>query len=195
MRFRGFFDFIICIRKNRIMATPRRHIPAMPELIEGLERAFAHHLEVEPKGKRAPLLRMAGHEFRITQVDDAPAALVQHLCQRLAEVAASGLAMALTDESPAGTRLRMDFITALAHVEATQGPHKEKHAEDGELLLTTAEAAVRLGMSRPYVSMLCDQGKLGEVRRSEGGHRRIRQSAVDEYQRTHLQGVAPSAAN
>jgi excisionase family DNA binding protein len=75
----------------------------------------------------------------------------------------------------------MDLITALAHLEATKGPGKEKHAEDGELLLTTAEAALRLGMSRPYVSMLCDQGKLGEVRRSEGGHRRIRESAVEAY--------------
>lgn len=44
-------------------------------------------------------------------------------------------------------------------------------------------------MSRPYVSMLCNQGKLGEVHRSEGGHRRIRQSAVDEYKKAHSNGL------
>jgi excisionase family DNA binding protein len=48
-------------------------------------------------------------------------------------------------------------------------------------LLTTAQAAGRLDMSRPYVSMLCDAGGLGEIVLTQGGHRRIRASAVDAY--------------
>ena len=50
-----------------------------------------------------------------------------------------------------------------------------------DTLLTTEDAATRLEASRPYVAMLCDQGKLGEVVITEGGHRRIRSSAVDAY--------------
>ena len=166
-----------------------KQIPALSELMRGLERAFRHHLEVELKGKKVALLRMAGHEFRVLDVEEPPDALVNHICQSFSEVAAYGLASALTDDSPVGTRLRMDLVTALAQIESTKGPAKEKHAVDGEPLLTTAEAAHQLGMSRPYVSMLCNQGKLGEVHRSEGGHRRIRQSAVDTYKKAHSNSV------
>jgi excisionase family DNA binding protein len=167
-----------------------KELPGLPELLVGLEQAFEHHLELERRGRGTALLRMAGREFRVAQVNESPDALAQHICRRLSEVAAYGLATVLTDESAAGTRLRMDFIATLAHIEATQGPSKERHAKDGEVVLTTAEAAARLGMSRPYVSMLCDQGKLGEVRRSEGGHRRIRLSALDEYRKV----LSPEAA-
>lgn len=166
-----------------------RQIPALPALIHGLERALANHLEVEAKGRGGALLRMAGREFRVVGVEETPEILVSHLCQSLSEIAAYGVATVLTDDSPAGTRKRMDFITALANIEATKGHAKEKHSADGEPLLTTAEAAHQLGMSRPYVSMLCNQGKLGEVHRSEGGHRRIRQSAVDEYKKAHSNGL------
>lgn len=162
-----------------------KQIPALPDLVKGLERAFQHHLEVEREGKKGAVLRMAGSEFRVTDLAEPPEFLVSRLCQSLSEVAAYGLATALTDDSPAGTQLRMDLITALAHVESTKGSGLEKHASDGELLLTTAEAAAQLGMSRPYVSMLCNQGKLGVVHRSEGGHRRIRQVAVSEYQKAN----------
>lgn len=50
-----------------------------------------------------------------------------------------------------------------------------------DALLTTAEAAAKLEVSRPYVSMLRDAGKLGEVVVAEDGCRRIRTSAVDVY--------------
>lgn len=50
-----------------------------------------------------------------------------------------------------------------------------------DALLTTADVAAKLEVSRPYVSMLCDQGKLGDVVLTEGGHRRIRSSAVEAY--------------
>ena len=49
-----------------------------------------------------------------------------------------------------------------------------------DALLTTAEAAKLLDVSRPYVAMLCDAGQLGDVL-TEGGHRRIRLSAVETY--------------
>lgn len=48
-----------------------------------------------------------------------------------------------------------------------------------DALLTIAEVAARLEVSRPYVSMLCDAGKLGEVVVTDDGRRRIRASAVE----------------
>jgi excisionase family DNA binding protein len=50
-----------------------------------------------------------------------------------------------------------------------------------DVLLTTTEAAARLEASRPYVSMLCNAGKLGDIVMTERGHRRIRSSAVQAY--------------
>ncbi|WP_426399477.1 excisionase family DNA-binding protein [Ralstonia sp. R-29] len=50
-----------------------------------------------------------------------------------------------------------------------------------DVLLAIAEVADRLGVSRPYASMLADVGKLGQVTVAEDGHRRVRASAVDEY--------------
>jgi len=170
-----------------------RHIPPLTELIQGLVQAFEHHLEVDSRGPDTRILRMGGREFRLTGIDEAPAALMRGLCENLAEVAAFGFATALTEDSAAGTRLRMDMITALASVEATREPARERPStEDGDEHLTTADAAAQLGMSRPYVSMLCDQGKLGAVTRSEGGHRRIRQSAVDAYKKNHVDRPGPS---
>lgn len=40
---------------------------------------------------------------------------------------------------------------------------------------------MKLGTSRPYISMLCNAGKLGEVVMTKGRHRRIRSSAVQAY--------------
>lgn len=175
----------------------RHHVPSLNELLGWLERAFAQHIEVEARSGRTAVMRLGGKELSLRDVREPPQLLTQELCSKLAEVAAFGLTTALTDESVAGTRLRMQLVTALAAIEATTGSNRERpHSDDGDALLTTAEAAAQLGMSRPYVSMLCDQGKLGEVSRSEGGHRRIRQSAVDEYKKCHLgeaSGHAPVA--
>ena len=49
-----------------------------------------------------------------------------------------------------------------------------------DALLTLAETATRLDVSRPYAVMLCDAGQLGEVT-LECGRRRVRASAVEAY--------------
>lgn len=160
-------------------------LPALDDVLVALEHAFLHH--TEPQLRRGGVaLRLADLDVAVRplsgDVDDLPS----ELSKRLAEVACFGLATALADPSPAGTRMRMELVTALARIEASMRQLKDRPADaGGELLLTTAEAAAQLGMSRPHVSMLCDQGKLGEVTRSEGGHRRIRQAAVDAYRKTH----------
>lgn len=47
--------------------------------------------------------------------------------------------------------------------------------------VSTVEAAKILNMSRPYVIMLCDAGKLGPVEVTQDGHRRIPRDAVERY--------------
>ena len=161
-------------------------LPALENLLRALKIAFAQHVEVDPTPGAAPLLRLAGLELRVVSGGGDSQELFATVCERLAEIAAYGIATSFTDESAEGTRHRMDLISALALIEATPGAALgTQTAADGDQLITTADVAAQLGMSRPYVSMLCDQGKLGEVTRSEGGHRRIRQSAVTQYQQAH----------
>lgn len=50
-----------------------------------------------------------------------------------------------------------------------------------DALLTIAQAAARLEVSRPYVSILCDAGTLGVVIVTDDGRRRIHASAVEAY--------------
>lgn len=162
-------------------------LPALENLLHALKIAFAQHVEVEQVPVGAPLLRLAGLELRVVSGGTVSQELLDAVCARLAEVAAYGVATSFTDESREGTRHRMELISALAFIEASPGATAlgAQTTADGDELLTTADVAAQLGMSRPYVSMLCDQGKLGEVTRSEGGHRRIRQSAVTQYKRAH----------
>ena len=49
-----------------------------------------------------------------------------------------------------------------------------------DVLLTIAEVAERLGVSRPAASLLADIGKLGDVVTGSDGHRRVRASAIEE---------------
>ncbi len=175
-------------------------LPALDGLFEQLKASFAQHVEIED-GPGAPMLRVAGLELPLPQPLPLAAAssqaLVGTVCERLAEVAAFGMARALTDASAQGTHRRMELVSALALIEASAGAvpvqGNTRRADAASDLLTTAEVAAQLGMSRPYVSMLCDQGKLGEVTRSEGGHRRITKAAVEAYMRTHGSAVRPHA--
>jgi excisionase family DNA binding protein len=53
--------------------------------------------------------------------------------------------------------------------------------ENAVQLLTSEEAAKMLRLSRTHVNALIDAGKLGDVIKTEGGHRRITRSAVLDY--------------
>lgn len=178
------------------MRSPVHQLPSLQVLLAALEHAFQHH--TEPRVQRAGVtLTLPDHQVVVrphpaagpVEMDRFP----RTLARGLGEIAGLGLATALTDPTSAGTQLRMELVAALAKVEASLRSGKERAdpAAGGDPLITTAEAAAQLGMSRPHVSMLCDQGKLGHVTRSEGGHRRIRQSAVDAYMRTHGSAPAP----
>ncbi|MDO3622831.1 helix-turn-helix domain-containing protein [Ralstonia pseudosolanacearum] len=62
-----------------------------------------------------------------------------------------------------------------------RGELPEAKAARPDPLLTIAEAAERLGVSRPVASLLCDAGKLGAVVVAADGRRRVRASTVDAY--------------
>ncbi|KGS31116.1 helix-turn-helix domain-containing protein [Burkholderia pseudomallei] len=106
--------------------------------------------------------------------------LVAHITALVAKL----LRRTLSSPTAEGKALRMALIAALANTEiegeGTAAPVTAS-AAPGDTLLSTAEVAAMLEVSRPYVSMLCDAAKLGEVVVTEGGHRRIRASAVDAY--------------
>jgi len=88
----------------------------------------------------------------------------------------------LSLQTAEGKAIRMALIAKLAGSEMGSAiSAAPSRAMAADAMLTTAEAAAKLEVSRPYVSMLCDQGKLGEVVVTEGGHRRVRSSAVDAY--------------
>jgi excisionase family DNA binding protein len=53
--------------------------------------------------------------------------------------------------------------------------------EVGDPLLSSEEAAKLLHVSRTHINMLIDSGKLGQITRTEGGHRRIARTAVLKY--------------
>lgn len=52
--------------------------------------------------------------------------------------------------------------------------------------ITTSEAASLLGLSRPHVAMLCDQGHLGPVEITQGGQRRVLREMVMAYREASL---------
>lgn len=103
----------------------------------------------------------------------------------LLAVVARVLEKSLSAPTAEGKTLRMALIAKLAREEAGGGHVAAMPAHvvpsTNDSLLTTAEAAAKLEASRPYVSMLCDAGKLGEIILTEGRHRRVRASAVDTY--------------
>jgi len=53
--------------------------------------------------------------------------------------------------------------------------------EANDPLLSSEEAAKLLHVSRTHINMLIDSGKLGEITRTVGGHRRIAKTAVLKY--------------
>ncbi len=111
------------------------------------------------------------------------------LGSRITSLVAHVLEESLSAPTAKGKALRMALIAKLASSEMGGERNFLARATVRDALLTTAEAAARLEVSRPYISMLCDAGKLGEVVLTEGGHRRVRASAVESYLATRIQSL------
>lgn len=109
--------------------------------------------------------------------------LLEEISGRLPALVAKALQESLTQPSAKGKALRMALITKLASDEMTPLADAilAQQTGDADSLLSTAEAAKILGMSRPYITMLCDSGKLGPIETTDGGHRRISRDALERY--------------
>jgi excisionase family DNA binding protein len=163
-------------------AAPERYLPLIADplnpLAEEVGKAVAQ--EVKDFGRR--VTKAAKKTADPGVLGNASVAELQ---ARITVLVAKVLGRSLSSPTAKGKALRMALIAKLASDEigGAEANVVGVKATDviNDALLTTAEAAVKLEVSRPYVSMLCDAGKLGEIVMTEGGHRRIRSSAVDAY--------------
>lgn len=164
-------------------------------LAEALGEALVHRVVDTPAEGAQRLVMDVGSRDAVQEVE---ARVPPRLRARLKELVAQALQESLGAPTAEGKRLRMALVGRLAHLEmdaqAATGEGvtaAEQPAQPpADELLTTAQVAARLAMSRPYVVMLCDAGKLGEIVLTEGGHRRIRQSALEAYVAAQAGGAA-----
>jgi excisionase family DNA binding protein len=83
------------------------------------------------------------------------------------------------------TTAELGSLTKPAASISLQQGRSRKIAEEGtsgSVELTSEQAAQLLHVSRTHLNTLVYEGKLGDVRRTEGGHRRISRAAVLEYE-------------
>lgn len=179
-------------------AAAAKYVPMLANpldpLAEEVGKAVAR--EVAALSQKPPKAAKGAAGLVISATPPNAEALGAHITVLVARV----LEQSLSSRTAQGKALRMALIAKLANAEVGSAEAASSAAPGAtvDALLTTAEAAAKLEVSRPYVSMLCDSGKLGEVVMTEGGHRRIRASAVQAYLTTrtkqHEGAVSPRQA-
>ncbi len=105
---------------------------------------------------------------RLSALHNEPAVRVLHVLHEL-----------LDGQDEQARRARLEMQMHLVRVSAGVLPTSGLADDDEEL--STQEAAELMGCSRPYVVMLIDSGKLAGGSKTEGGHRRIRRSSVQQW--------------
>jgi excisionase family DNA binding protein len=162
-------------------APAKRHTPLPADPLNPLAQALGKAVAAEVRHieRRSVPKRLKKGATAAGAAGIGAKELESHMTLLVAKV----LGRSLSSPTAQGKALRMALIAKLANTEIEGSPVEQGNlaAPASDMLLTTALAAARLEVSRPYVSMLCDAGKLGEVILTEGGHRRIRSSAVDAY--------------
>jgi excisionase family DNA binding protein len=87
-----------------------------------------------------------------------------------------------------GRSVRLQLMQHLLEIESAQTGvvlTQSTTGKSGADLISTEDAAKLLGMSRPYVAMLIDQGQIQGAIKTIGGHRRIARSAVLVWKNQH----------
>jgi excisionase family DNA binding protein len=176
-------------------ATAAKYVPMFADTLNPLAvdvgKALAREVVESNRHNSKAVKKAVGVEAK------ALPASAEALGARFTILVATVLEQSLSSRTAQGRALRMALIAKLANEEigGTEVPTPGLQAAASDTLLTTAQAAVQLNASRPHVSMLCNAGKLGEVAMTEGGHRRIRSSAVQAYLATrakqHKGAVSP----
>jgi excisionase family DNA binding protein len=185
---------------------PADAVDPLEPLVDAVQEALVHHVTLVPTSNGGTALCVEHLQVTISggkaKKQEQPLA---GLGDAIKHVVAEALASSLGAMTASGKQLRLALANRLLNIEMGQGlsvPEVpgliELADQESDPLLKTADVAVLLGVSRPYVSMLCDSGKLGEVTKTEGGHRRVRQSAVDAYKaaqkRAHASAPSPREA-
>jgi len=176
---------------QRYVGRPGIGDPLEP-LVDAVQEALVHHVTLVSTSNGGLALRVENSQVTVSGGKRARRGQpMADLSDALKHVVAGALTASLGAMTAEGKQLRLGLANRLLNiemqqaaiaVEATEPLAIADEAEDAEdPLLKTADVAAQLEMSRPYVSMLCDSGKLGAVTKTEGGHRRVRQSAVDAY--------------
>ena len=169
--------------------SPPDMVDPLEPLVDAVQEALVQHITLVSTSNGDTALRLEGLQVTVSGAKAAKRRLpMAGLSDALKHVVAEALTASLVAKTAQGKRLRLALANRMLNIEMGQGPTAIEANEplaasddNSDPLLKTADVAVQLGMSRPYVSMLCDSGKLGEVTKTEGGHRRVRQSAVDAY--------------
>jgi excisionase family DNA binding protein len=171
----------------------------MDPLAEAIETALVRSIVlVTSKTRKHVAIRVHGNDAvhvpmgTKLDTDRVPTRLHESLKQVVFEALYSSLGA----QTELGKQLRMAIVGKLAVLESGTRDNAVTplSAATEDEVLTTAQAAALLEVSRPYVSMLCDAGKLGEVLKTEGGHRRVRRSAVDAYRLAQTRTVADAVS-
>ncbi len=179
-------------------AAAAKYVPMLANPLDPLAQEVGKAVarEVTALSQKPPKATKGAAGLVVSATPPNAEALGAHITVLVAKV----LEQSLSSRTAQGKALRMALIAKLANAEVGSAEAASSAAPGAtvDALLTTAEAAAKLEVSRPYVSMLCDSGKLGEVVMTEGGHRRIRASAVQAYLTTrtkqHEGAVSPRQA-
>lgn len=174
---------------------------SLEPLVDAVQEALVHHVTLVSTRNGGTALRVDGLQVTVSGAAAAKRGQpMAELGDALKHVVAAALGASLSAMTAQGKQLRLALANRLLDIEMGNGaasiPTNKPLAvvgDDADPLLKTADVATQLGMSRPYVSMLCDSGKLGEVTKTEGGHRRVRQSAVDAYRLAQRNATAGAA--
>lgn len=159
-------------------AAAARYLPALADPLNPIAEQVGKEVAAEVKSiTTRHVVKGDKKPHSVVVVDLEAAELEAHITVLVAKA----LDRSLNAPTAEGKALRMALIAKLANVEIGGVAVADAVTPAADTLLTTAQAAAKLEVSRPHVSMLCDQGKLGEVVMTDGGHRRIRASAVEAY--------------
>ena len=162
-------------------ATAARYVPSFSDTLNPLAvdvgKALAREVVESSRHTSKAAKTAVGGEVKTLAVS------AEALGARFIVLVATMLDQSLSSRTAQGRALRMALIAKLANEEigVTEMSTTGVQGAVNDALLTTAQAAAQLEVSRPHVSMLCNAGKLGEVVMTECGDRRIRSSAVQAY--------------
>lgn len=112
------------------------------------------------------------------------------MASALPDVLESEFKRELLASEPESRKRRLLLTHVLVGVDAKEAGHLQGGAlprkaladSSRETLLTSEQASQLLHVSRTHMNSLLDSGVLGEVTRTEGGHRRVSKAAVLAYQ-------------